>query len=109
MILTDLHPLREDFEARTGWRFLEAGACKGDVCVPLPDGPISLYDLADALGMPVVHDERHGVWALGPEIAQHSLATAEAPDLALPDLAGEEFRLRDLRGRKVVLLAWASW
>ena len=37
------------------------------------------------------------------------LPSAEAPDLTLPDWRGEPFRLSGLRGRKVVLVAWAPW
>jgi len=32
-----------------------------------------------------------------------------APDLALPLLDGGELRLRDLRGKQVLLFCWASW
>jgi len=32
-----------------------------------------------------------------------------APDFTLPNLAGELFSLRDLRGRWAVLFTWASW
>ena len=31
------------------------------------------------------------------------------PDFTLPDLAGEEWTLSQLRGRTVLLYAWASW
>ena len=41
--------------------------------------------------------------------ARHVLTSAEAPDLLLPDWKGVEFALRSLRGRKVLLVAWASW
>lgn len=33
----------------------------------------------------------------------------QAPDLALPDLAGREHRLAEYRGRRVLLNFWASW
>ena len=33
----------------------------------------------------------------------------EAPDFTLPSLSGEEVRLSDYRGKKLVLFMWASW
>ena len=56
-------------------------------------------------------DERRGLWALGPETAVtgRALTTAVAPELELPDAAGNSFRLSSLRGKKVVLAAWSSW
>jgi hypothetical protein len=104
------------FEARTGWSIKPQGACKGDACVPLPgvrrpDGMLDVEALATRLGMPIVADEAHGVWALGPDTAVtgRALATAEAPDLVLPDVDGVPCRIADLRPQKVVLVAWASW
>src|SRR5438874_86547 len=66
----------------------------------------------DSAGMPLVHDEAHNLWALGPAAGRdrHALTTAAAPELELPDLrTGEQFQLSSLRGQKVLLLAWASW
>ena len=37
------------------------------------------------------------------------LASLEAPDFELPDLAGRLHRLSDQRGKKVLLIAYASW
>jgi peroxiredoxin len=37
------------------------------------------------------------------------LARLEAPDFALPDLAGRVHRLSEHRGKKVLLIAYASW
>jgi hypothetical protein len=59
--------------------------------------------------MPLVADEKHRLWALGPETLGRALASADAPELMLPDRNGVEFRLSSLRGLKVLLLAWASW
>ena len=41
--------------------------------------------------------------------AQTRMLTLSAPDFELPDLAGHMHRLSDHRGKKVFLLAWASW
>jgi hypothetical protein len=117
MLLGELFVAPEDFEARTGWAIKPEGACKADVCVPLPsevrapDGRLDVGVIAPRLGMPIVHDEDHGLWALGPETAVtgRALTTAVAPDLTLPDADGRPFRLSSLRGQKVVLVAWASW
>jgi hypothetical protein len=42
-------------------------------------------------------------------VSGRSLESAELPDLVLPDLDGNEFDFRSLRGKKVVAFAWASW
>jgi hypothetical protein len=103
--------------ARTGWTVKDEGACKADVCVPLPedartaDGRVDVQVLARRLGMPIVADEEHGIWALGPETAVTgtALTTAVAPELVLPTIDGDAFELSSLRGQKVLLIAWASW
>ncbi len=136
MILEELAVDAGVFEARTGWAIKPQGACKGEVCVPLPeharlaDGLLDLTVIAERLGMPLVADEGQApnmresrpekgrparkfgrVWALGPEsaVTGRSLTTAVAPDLELPDAKGNPFRLSSLRGQKVLLVAWASW
>jgi hypothetical protein len=60
--------------------------------------------------MPVVGDPDGGLWAVGPEtLSGHALPSAEAPELVLPDLDGNEFRLSSLRGQKVVIVSWAPY
>jgi hypothetical protein len=113
MILESLDIDRETFEAGTGWQLKPEGACKGEVCIPLrvPAGPrVDVADLARQMGLPLVAEAAHGLWALGPEsIGGHALTTAEAPELVLPDVNGNEFRLSSLRGQKVLLYAWAPY
>lgn len=109
MILDRLDLDAHAFRDGTGWEIKPEGACKSDVCVPLA-GEFDVTRTAERLGMALVHDDEHGLWALGPEsLAAHALVTAEAPDLVLDDIDGHEFHLSSLRGRKVVLVAWSPY
>ena len=117
MILEDLTVDADAFAARTGWAIKPEGACKGEICVPLPEHALAAGSrlevrvLAERLGMPLVADEPHHLWSLGPETAVtgRALTTAVAPELELPDADGNPFRLSSLLGQKVLLVAWASW
>jgi hypothetical protein len=112
MILETLEIDRLELQQRTGWEIKPEGACKGERCVPLPamDGDrVDARLLADRLGMPLVHDEPSGLWNLGPEAGGRALTRVEAPELVLPDVHGRDVHLRSLCGRKVLLVAWASW
>lgn len=110
MILKTLDLDPAAFETRTGWAIKPEGACRGDVCVPLGGEPLSAELVSQRLGMPLLHDPDHGVWALGPAtVTGKALTTAEAPELTLPGVDGNPFSLASLRGRKVLLVAWASW
>jgi hypothetical protein len=113
MLLTDLTVPAVDFEAATGWSARPEGMCKGEVCVPAPgaviEDAIDVEAVSTRLGMALVHDADHGVWALGPESGGRALTTAVAPELQLPDADGNPFKLSAMHGRKVLLVAWASW
>ncbi len=117
VILTELTVGIDELERRTGWSIKPEGACLGDVCVPLPaeargpGGAVDAAALSERLGMPLLHDEPHGLWALGPAtVTGRALTTAKAPDLTLPRFpGGEPFELASLLGTKVVMVAWASW
>ena len=100
----------DEFAAGTGWDVKPEGACKGDVCVPLPAGDFDLAATAERLGMAVVADESGGRWAIGPEsLGDRALTTAEAPEFVLDDIDGTEFRLSSLRGQKVAIVSWAPY
>ena len=111
MLLRSLEVSRDEFESGTGWKIRPEGACKGEVCIPLPAAPGETIDVeAEAMGLPLVAEPEHGLWALGPEsIGARALTTAEAPELTLPDLDGKPFSLSSLRGQKVLVYAWAPY
>jgi hypothetical protein len=110
MIVDRLDIGPDEFTAATGWEINPQGACRGDVCVPLGDGDFDLVGAAARLGMAVVEDAANGRWALGPEsLGGHALSSADAPELVLDDLDGNEFRLSSLRGQKVVIVSWAPY
>ena len=113
MILESLDVDVAEFERRTGWALKPQGACKAELCVPMPPyqrGTIDANVLSERLGMALVAEAKHGLWALGPDtVAGRALASAAAPERELPARRGEPFRLSSLRGSKVLLLAWASW
>ena len=111
-----------DLTAVSGWELKPEGACKGDICIPIPSQresefvreggkAFNLAAFARHLGQPVVHDDTNGVWYFGEGAMKRreSLASLEAPDFELPDLDGKMHRLSDYRGKKVLLAAWASW
>jgi hypothetical protein len=112
VILTSLNIDHDEFERTTGWALKPQGACKGEICVPLLTTPdkVDAGVISERLGMALVHDAKHNVWALGSEtIGPAALSTAQASDFTLPDWRGNDFTLSSLRGQKVFLLAWASW
>ena len=106
----------DEFEQATGWAIKPEGACRDAVCVPLPAlepdtaGRIDATVVAERLGMPIAHDEPHDLWAFGPRSGDRRvLDSARMPDLVLRDFDGDDFDVATRRGRKVVLIAWASW
>lgn len=113
MLLNDLTVPTPEFEAGTGWSLKPEGACRGDVCIPLrePAGDtVDVEAIAGQMGLPLVRDGQNDLWALGPWPGTgRALVSADAPELVLPDLDGNEFRLSSLRGHKVLILSWAPY
>ena len=117
----DLWMSAADLVAATGWERQPQGLCHGDRCVPIPparesafvapDGRINLAEFARYLQAPVVHDDGAGVWLFGEAAVSRrdALRSLDAPDFRLPDLDGRMHALSDYRGKKVLLLSWASW
>ena len=107
MILTSPELDAASFEWSTGWAIKPEGACRGEVCVPLPDR--SLAEVARRLQMPLLAEGPGGPWCLGPEATPEIFVRTTAPELHLPSWDGAPFELAALRGSKVLLVAWAPW
>jgi hypothetical protein len=108
----------EALHGSLGWQLKPEGLCRGEVCVPvrdrsklLVDGSIDLSGFAEALGRPLALDAAEGAAAIGTASAERAaqLVSLEAPDFTLPDLEGKLHSLSDHRGKKVLLIAYASW
>ena len=104
-----------ELEATTGWHLEPRGVCRGESCVPAPsgagwsrDGHFNLSAFATHLGRQSARDEDAGVWSFGPPTG-HTFEGNRAPDFELPDFSGKVHSLSQYRGRKVLLITWASW
>jgi len=107
-------------EEATGWTAKPEGLCRGEVCVPVPRGRegefvrgsrVNLIALWRHLGRAAVSSDAGDVWVLGPGAREgaDALGSLTAPDFSLPDAAGRLHSLSDHRGKKVLLVTWASW
>lgn len=108
----------ESLESALGWALKPEGLCRGDVCVPVRE-PAALADergidlarFAELQGRPLALDTEHRAAALGTSAGERGsqLSTLEAPDFTLADLEGRPHSLSQHRGKKVLLIAYASW
>ena len=104
-------------ERATGWVRKPEGLCRDEVCVPVRnagldrDGRIDLEVMAQTLHRPIAVDTGEGAAALGTSAVDRGnlLASLEAPDITLPDLDGRTHSLSEHRGKKVLLVVYASW
>jgi len=101
-----------------GWKLEAQGLCRAGTCVPVRDRAalvhddgVDLAELARLLDRPLAMDAAEGAAALAASADERGsrLAALEAPDFTLPDLDGRLHSLHDHRGRKKLLIAWASW
>ena len=107
-----------DLPRALGWELKPEGLCKDAVCVPVRNAPelstaegVDLGTLAGVLGRPLALDAAERVAYLGASAAERgaNLATLQAPEFTLPDLSGRRHSLSDYRGKRVLLVAYASW
>ena len=100
------------------------GACLDSICIPLLQDEdnamlitregkkwFNVTALARKLGQTFAVDHEKGVWSFGqiPVSRSAFLRSGVAPDFELPDRDGNTVKLSDFRGKKVMIITWASW
>lgn len=101
-----------------GFELKPQGLCRGSLCYPLPQGStvvsdegLDLREFAVLSQRPIAIEAGHDAVFLGAAASERGAAldSLEAPDFSLPDLEGNMHSLSDHRGKKVLLVAYASW
>lgn len=108
-----------DLTRATRFEVKPQGVCRDELCFPLPkarkqeflrNNAFNLTAFARLLHQPVAHDDGASMWYFGLRADQRQvLASLTAPDFTLPDMQGRMHSLSDFRGKKVLLITWASW
>jgi hypothetical protein len=120
----DLWVRPDDLPRINGFELKPEGACLEELCIPVRQdrdseifvtragqGWFSVTELARRLQQAFAVDAEHAVWSFGnvPVTRNAFLQSATAPDFALPNREGKMVRLSDFRGKKVLVITWASW
>lgn len=112
-----------DLKQATHFELKPQGVCRNELCFPLPKSQeaqfvhknggktwFNLVAFARLVHQPIAHDEALSAWYFGLRSDQvESLTSLKAPDFRLPDMSGKMHSLSDFRGKKVLLVTWASW
>jgi AhpC/TSA family len=112
-----------DLLRATRFEIKPQGVCRDELCFPLPKPRqkeflrnqsgkawFNLTSFASLVSQPVAHDAPTSTWYFGLRSDQRqALASLRAPDFTLPDIQGKRHSLSDFRGKKVLLVTWASW
>jgi hypothetical protein len=107
---------KRDLRSVNGFEVKPQGACRDDICVPIPKsmtrgGYFDLTAFARKAGQAMVADTAARVWSFGEIQALRGgfLQSRIAPDIVVPDRTGRPVRLTGFRGKKLLLVTWASW
>jgi hypothetical protein len=118
----DLWVTLEDLKLATGFVIKPQGVCRDELCFPIPKARSSAFiskqksttwfnlsEFARLLRQPVAHEKE--VWYFGPRADEQNafVGSLIAPDFKLPDMNGKQHSFSDFKGKKVLLLTWASW
>lgn len=120
----DLWVTTAELTRATRFELKPEGVCREELCFPIPKprtaeflktvSKVTWFNLsafARLLKQPLARDEALGVYCFGPRPDQQNahLQSLVAPEFTLPDKDGRQHSLSDFRGKKVLLITWASW
>lgn len=107
---------KKDLPRINGFEIKPQGACRADICIPIPRGMMrgdtfNLTAFAQRAGQKFIADPAARVWSFGeiPVMQGAYVESRSAPDVEVPDRKGRPVRLSQFRGKKVLLVTWASW
>ena len=107
---------KKDLPRINGFEIKPQGACRADICIPIPRGMMrgdtfNLTAFAQRVGQKFIADPTARVWSFGeiPVMQGAYVESRIAPDVEVPDRKGRPVRLSQFRGKKVLLVTWASW
>jgi len=118
----DLWVTLADLKLATGFVIKPQGVCRDELCFPIPKARSSAFlskqrsttwfnlsEFARLLRQPTAREK--DVWYFGPRPDEQNafISSLVAPDFKLLDMNGRPHSLSDFRGKKVLLLTWASW
>src|SRR5262245_47306994 len=118
----DLWVTLADLKRATGFVIKPQGVCRDELCFPIPKARRSAFlskqrtttwfnltEFARLLRQPTAREKE--LWYFGPRPDEQNafIGSLTAPDFKLPDMNGKQHSLSDFRGKKVLLLTWASW
>ena len=121
---SDLWLTLKDLTRVTKFVLKPQGMCFEKLCFPIPKAKTKQFisrqakttwfnvsEFARLVHQPVAYDQGQAVWYFGPRADEQDgfISSLEAPDFTLPDATGKMHSLREFRGKKVLLITWASW
>lgn len=107
---------KADLPSINGFELKPQGACRDEICIPIPrpmmrGTQFNLTAFAQRIGQRVVADPAMRVWSFGeiPVVRGAFLESRMAPDFSVPDRKGRLVRLSQFKGKKALVVTWASW
>jgi hypothetical protein len=107
---------KADLPRVNGFELKPQGACRADLCIPIPKTMtrgtfFNLTAFAKKAAQPVVAEPSARVWSFGEmQALGGGLSNSRiAPDFEVLDRLGRPVHLAGFRGKKSLVITWASW